>query len=499
MGTGFKDLLKGASILGSARIVEFVVGLLKIKVSAVILGTTGIGVFNQLNFLSNKMSEFTLLSTSEALVKQIAENSNDAQSSDLVLSALKSYIVLVCVFMVLALGILYLLSENITLYVFGDKAYSNAFLVALASLPLLVSTSIPFSILRALKDMKSIAKARVWIALLNIFHAFPLIYFWELEGAILSVFLSHLVGLVVNLLYAKKLYFRRLNVSFRTLMTAKMETGYFKELFEFSGFGLSIGIYVIISEFVCRSIVVSQIGVEAIGLYSPIIMWAGLFTSVLVTSLSTQLYTSFCQATNNKEIITLLNDGLRLATFGLLPLVFMAIPYRELIITVFYSEEFIEAEKYLPFHFLGVVFQVWYSVFASSMSSTGRIKQHGFFRFFYLSTDIAVTYYFVMSFGLYGWMLKHIISPVIFFFVYALYCKKSMSFRVLGSNLIMMCYLLISSVGLILIDELWDSGRYINFVFGPVLIFVSYIFLRDNERVRIKEFCSNNLRRFKLL
>ena len=73
MTTSFNRLAQGAFILGSARVFEFFIGLLKFKIGAVFLGVSGFGVFNQANFLSNKISILTTLSINEGLVKQIAD------------------------------------------------------------------------------------------------------------------------------------------------------------------------------------------------------------------------------------------------------------------------------------------------------------------------------------------------------------------------------------------------------------------------------------------
>jgi O-antigen/teichoic acid export membrane protein len=497
MSNNFKELTKNTSILGLARIVEFIVGLLKIKLCAVILGATGIGIFNQLNFLSNKMSTFTLLSTGEALVKQIAESIDAENSNKLLLAALKSYILLVTVFMIASLAVLYALSETITLYVFGDIKYFQVFLVAVVSLPLLIVNSIPYSIMRAMKDIKTIAISRVVSVIINILHTLPLIYFWSLEGAVVSVFLSHLVSLFINVLYAKKLYFSRFNITFLSIIKADLLDKYVKELIRFSGFGLSIGLYVIVSEFVCRAIVVSYLGVDAIGLYSPIIMWSSLFTGFLIPALTTHLYSSLCQTKKNSEISNLLNDGLRLATLGLLPLLFLAIPFREFIITLFYSLEFIAVEKYLPYHFIGVVFQVWFSVLSSSMTSTGRIKQHGVFRFLFLSLDILITYVCVIQWGLYGWMLKHIISPVIFYFVYVFYCKKNMGLNFCNNNIAVMLYLFYGSLFLILVDEIVTFGYIANYFIGPLMLLCSGFFLRDFEKDALLFRANNVINRIK--
>ena len=70
------------------------------------------------------------------------------------------------------------------------------------------------------------------------------------------------------------------------------------------------------SEFVCRSIVVSNLGVDSIGLYSPIIMWASMITGFILPSFSTYLYPRFCEIKSDVEISSLLNDGIRLGTFN---------------------------------------------------------------------------------------------------------------------------------------------------------------------------------------
>ncbi|KZZ36995.1 hypothetical protein A3756_11580 [Oleiphilus sp. HI0086] len=473
--------------MGAARLVEFVIGLVKIKVSAIFLGIAGVGVFNQLNFLSQKLSTFTLLSTGEALVKQIAEQQTssdelDTEGRDIVLSSLKAYISLVFVFMSLVVFVILLFMSDVTVYVFGSPEHTDAFLVGIVSLPLLVINSIPYGILRAFNGMIEIAKARIWSTLVNILHTVPLIYYYGLEGAIASVFICHLVALFFNYYYAQKLYLKKYRINFKAIIRASYNKELISELLQFSGFGLTIGLYVIASEFICRAIVVSNMGIEAIGLYSPVVMWSTLFTGFLVPALTTYLYTSLCQSKSNAEISSLLNDGLRLAGFAMMPLLLLAIPYRDLIIVIFYSSDFLEVEKYLPYHFLGVLFHVWFSVLSSSMSSTGRIKQHGFFRFFFLTLDILVTYVCVDYWGLYGWMLKHIVSPVIFFFIYIIYCRNKMDLRLSTSNLSIMIYAFISPVLLIALDNFVVYGSEVNYILGPVLVAGAFFLLNQREK-----------------
>lgn len=482
----FKALLKNTSLLAGTRVLQFITGLVRIKLIAYYLGTLGTGLVDQLNFVTQKMSQFTLLSMSEALVKQISENKDSSESKQLINSSYKVYFILVGAFMLISSSLLYLFSEHLTIYVFGEVSYISYFYIGLFSFPLLVLDSIPFSILKAFKDVEEIAKARVIIVIINLLVAVPLILLFKLNGAIAFVPLSYLVNLLINFFFAQNKYFNKLNINLRSIIRANTNSSFLKELLVFSTFGITIGVFSIFSEFFCRAIVVSKLGIESIGLYSPIIMWVGVVTGFLLPSFSTYLYPRFCELKTNKEISGLLNDSLRLGTMVIIPLIFIGIPFCDLFISLFYTDDFLGASKFLPYHFLGVIFYVWYYVFTQAMTPTGRIKQHGILMFLYLSLDILVTYSFVNEYGLYGWMLKHIISPFIFFWIYFFYAKKYMGLILEINTLLMMIYLfsgsvIITSINLIIID-----GKVINYLVGPLFLLMSVLFLKKSEKIFLK-------------
>ncbi len=478
----FKTLLKSTLFLAGTRVIQFLTGLVRIKLIAYFLGTLGTGLVDQLSFVTQKMSQFTLLSMSEAVVKQIAENKNSPDSINLINSAYKSYIILIGLFMLVSCTLLYLFSGYLTVYVFGDISYLSYFYIGLFSFPVLVLDSIPFSILKAFKDVKTIAKARIIIVIVNLILAVPLILIFKLDGAIAFVPLSYLVNLLVNFIFAKNNYFNELNINISSIISAKFSRSFLRELLVFSTFGITVGVFVIISEFVCRAIVISKVGLDSLGLYSPVIMWASMITGFILPSFSTYLYPIFCEIKSNFEISSVLNDGIRLGTFAIMPLLFIGIPYKNLIIPLFYSNEFLEASLYLPFHFIGVIFYVWWYVFSQAMTPTGRIKQHGIFFTFYLILDILVTYVFVNEIGLYGWMLKHIVSPFVFFWIYYIYANISFGFNFNKSNFTLMLYLLLCSLILISIDKYFTDLVFINLLLGPIFLFLVWGILKNEEK-----------------
>ena len=120
-------------------------------------GYAGGFIYGPLNmdyaFLSGKMAQFTMLSMSEAVAKQIAENMNTSRERELICSSLKSYIILVFSFMLLSVTLSIIFSKQLTLYVLGDQKYLSYFYLGLFSFPILILDSIPFAVLKGLNKI----------------------------------------------------------------------------------------------------------------------------------------------------------------------------------------------------------------------------------------------------------------------------------------------------------------------------------------------------------
>ncbi|ELV8614381.1 oligosaccharide flippase family protein, partial [Vibrio vulnificus] len=94
------SFLKSTSLLALTRLIEFVVGLVRVKINAIFLGAKGVGIVEQVAFFAQQMAIFTTFSMSEGFVKQVAENSKDSDEyiSIKLCSAIKTYLLMICGF-----------------------------------------------------------------------------------------------------------------------------------------------------------------------------------------------------------------------------------------------------------------------------------------------------------------------------------------------------------------------------------------------------------------
>jgi len=477
-----KLLVKNTSYLVATRIAMFLVGIIRNKLIAIFLGTIGAGIIAQLSTIVQQMSSFTLMSVNDGLVKQIAEDRDSKDFVNKLAYLLKSYSAIIASLTALCLIFLFIFSKEITVYVFGDIKYYNYYIIGLISFPVLIINSISFALLKGHKEIKYIARSELIVTVCNFIFFVPLIYFWGITGAVIFVPLSLLTILIVNNYYARVKIFKRYSLLTKDIFSASINKKAIKELFVFAGVGLTAGVSVIVSEIACRSIVVTKLGIDQIGIYSPLIAWAGLFTGFILPSVSTYLYPRFSEAKSDEEVSGVLNDVLRLVSFLMIPVLFLSIPIRYQIILLFYSKEFISAGIYLPWHFIGILFYLWMFALRAVLTPTGRIKTHGVTMVVMSLLDFGIVYFLVPCFGLYGWMLKFIVSPVLFFIFFYFYIRKLINFRIEKRNKYIMIYLLVISLLIIAVDNYLISDYRINLLIGVFLTGISFWFLSSSER-----------------
>lgn len=486
-----KILFKNTSYLVTTRVVKFSIGFVRAKLVAIYLGTLGAGIIAQLTQLTQAMTQFSLLTMNDGLVKQIAESDKDEKEFNQKLARLlKSYIIMISIILLFALAISIYFSKELTIYFLGSAKYFGYFLIGLASFPILVINSISFAILKSFKEIKYIARSELVVIVINILLFLPMIYLWGLTGVVIYITLSLFTILIVNHYYAQTIVLSNLKISLKDILKAKISREAIKELFVFASYGLTAGMAVIFTDTITRVIVVNKLGIDQIGIYSPIIIWSSLFTGFIIPSIGTYLYPRFCECKSNLEVTGVINDSLRFVTLLMIPFLLLSIPIRFQIIPLFYSKEFTIAGNFLPWHFLGTLFFLWMYVFIQAMIPTGRIKTEGVITIITCIIDFAVVYFLVSKIGLYGFMLKFLISPIIFFVFYIFYWKSKIHFRVETRNILIMGYTLISFILVVIVEKYITSNYKINFLIGLALMGLSFLILDKSE----KNFILNKIR-----
>ena len=488
-----KTIAKSLILLSTPKVLKFIFGIIRAKFVAVFLGTAGAGIMDQLLNILKNISVFTSAGLPDGMVVQIASaNANNAAKSE-ISNIIKTFAFTVGVITIIVYGLGFLFSLELTQYVFGGIEYHNYFIIGFSALPIMILSSSSFAIIKAYKRFKSLMFAELIIIGANFVSFIFLIYFYKLTGAVIYVTLSFLTTFFVYYYIAQKKILKKVGINIMDIVKAKFVVQRFKVLLTFTGAILTAGVYEIFVDVTTRSFVVNSIGVDKIGIYSPIVLWAGLFTGFILPSLYIYLFPRISEAKSNKEITSLVNDVFRLMTFAVLPFVLIGITSRNYIIPLFYSSEFQEAGIYLPFHFVGIFFVIYNYCFAQIFAPTGRIKFIVLFSILHNTLTLALVYYLVPNYGLWGWCARFFITPIFISTIYYIFWYKTIKFRFLKENWILLIFvIIISFLTLIFRNDL------------PILIMTSTIGLssvwflvKKNERKFLFDFAKKYLNKIK--
>jgi len=131
-----KTLAKNTVILASPRVLAFFVGILKSKLIAVLLGTTGFGIVDQLTSMINLLRQSTLSFMPDGMVKLIAKERADKFDRKVIADIIKTFILMVIPIMILVLVLAYLFSDELTKFILGDIKYKPYLLITLIAIPI---------------------------------------------------------------------------------------------------------------------------------------------------------------------------------------------------------------------------------------------------------------------------------------------------------------------------------------------------------------------------
>ena len=474
-----KKLAKNTVVLAAPKVLKFFVGIVRSKLIAIFLGTFGMGIINQLQTIVKQFSTFTLSSVPDGMVKLIAKQNSIEKDKKVISDIIKTYLIIIFPLTIVVIIAGYIFSEEITLFIFGDIKYELYFQIGFSAVPISILSTSAFALLKAYKKIKSIALAEILIIIINLVIFIPLIYFYKITGAVVYVALTYVVTFFIFRYFANNEVLKRNSITLADIRKSAFRYDFFKELMSFMGFGLVIGTYTIFVEVTARAIVVNELGINKIGIYSPIIAWASLFVGFILPSLRTYLFPRISEAKSDKEITAVVNDVIRLMTFVTLPFIIIGITLRHWLIPLLYSNEFMEAAIYLPYHFSALLFIIWSYSFVQIFAPTGRLKNLFVFGLIHHTISLGLAYFLIPEVGLYGYLAKFAVTPIISTLVYFVFFSYTIKFKLKSENIKLVLFAVLCIVVLLILK---DNQPYL-FLASIILLPMSFFLLKKPERL----------------
>jgi PST family polysaccharide transporter len=348
----YRTILKATSLIGGSSFINILIGMLRTKFVALLLGPSGIGLMGMFGTITGTIGSISSMGLTTSGVRQIAE-SYGADDEDRIARTVKT--LRRTVLLTGTLGMLITIGGCVWWSKLTFGTTEHAFAIALLGFTILLeAVSIGQScILQGTRRIADIAKINVIGAITGTLISIPCFYLWGMDGIVPSLLLCSTARMITCWSFARRVAIKKIHLPWRESRVEVAQLFTFGLPIMLSGIGGALTAYVI------RLILTQQFGIEGIGSYLAAFGLSGALVNFVLSAMGTDYYPRLVAAASDKkkiatEVNTQTEIGLLLAVPGLAATLIFA----PIIIDIFYSNKFDGAADILRWLVFGIFGQI---------------------------------------------------------------------------------------------------------------------------------------------
>lgn len=348
----YGQILKSSALIGGSSVVNIAIGIVRIKVMAVLLGPAGVGLIGLYGSIADLTRSIAGMGINSSGVRQIADavGSGDTERIARTATVLRRTSILLGV---LGALLLVVFSSKVSTLTFGSDERAGA--VALLSVAVLLQLVADGkgALIQGTRRIADLARMGVLGALFGTLVSIPVVYFFREKGVVPSLVAVAAMSMITSWWYSRKV---RIEPSVMTASQAGQEAATLLKLgfaFMTSGFLMMGAVYVV------RIIVVRNIGLDAAGFYSCAWTLGGLYVGFVLQAMGADFYPRLVGvAKDNPQCNRLVNEQAHVSLLLAGPGLIATLIFAPMVIAVFYSAKFAEAVDILRWICLGMALRV---------------------------------------------------------------------------------------------------------------------------------------------
>ena len=364
----YKRILKSTFIMGGSSVINTLLGIVRTKIVALLLGPSGLGLTGIYMTITSLVTTISGLGIRESGVRQIAGalgSGDHAKISRTVLTVRRIALLSGSA----GLCLLLFLSSSVSRLSFGNSDHVGDLAVLSVTIFFAAVTASQTALIQGMRRIKDLAKVSMLGAFFGTVFSVPVIYFFGERGIASYLLIVSATGILTSWWYIRKIDIPAIALSWRDSL---VEAQPLLKL----GFALMLGALMTpCTQYFLRVLVVRQDGLGAAGVFHASTTLSVVYVHVILNAMITDFYPRLSAVSHdNRQCKSLINDQVEVGLLLAVPGILAIMTFTPLVITVFYSSKFMLAAEILRWQILGVVLQVvtWPMGFMLVQKPTGN-------------------------------------------------------------------------------------------------------------------------------
>ena len=346
--SSYKDILKSFSIVGSAQIVNIVIGILRTKLFAVFLGPTGVGLLGLFQSIVDIIKNVAGLGLNVSAVKFVAE-ANAEKDNELVsaiIAILKKWGIITGL-----AGTIITISLNAPLseFTFGNSLYRFPIIALSTTLFFTSVAQMYLGILQGLREMKHFVLASVWGYLLGLLITIPMVYFGGQNSVVYVIIINSVTLFLSTNYYFRKIKYRYIKNSFSEVLRKGKKIVQLGSYMTFTTIVATLTLYII------RQYILTHDSMEGVGIFQASWSLAIIYIGIILNAMGADYYPRLAMISDNDSRLNILTNEQTMVTLLIgSPVVILMLLFMPVSVRILYSESFLEGLSIFQWMIIGV-------------------------------------------------------------------------------------------------------------------------------------------------
>ena len=330
----YSHILKYTGLFGGVQVLGILVGLVRNKLVALILGPMGMGLLALFSSTIKLVGDSTNLGLSISAVRNMSV-AYDCGDTDRLLRSISVFRHCCLITSLLGLLVCVVLSPLLSRWTFSFGNHTLHFVLLAPVVALTTLSTGELAILKATRRLRDIAENSVYAMIVTLFVSVPIYYFFGSKGIIPSLLLVILLQTIIVMRYSLRAYPFRLN---------------FRKSLLCEGFGfLKLGVAFVIAgmagsgvEMAIRAYISNVDGVDTVGLYNAAYVMIFTYVGTVFTAMETDYYPRLSSISKlGREFNLTVNKQIEVSLHLVSPMLVFFILAMPVLLPMLYSGKFL--------------------------------------------------------------------------------------------------------------------------------------------------------------
>lgn len=349
--SSYNQIVKATSLFGGVQVFSILIGIIRSKVIAVLLGTEGVGLIGLFQGTLTIIQTITSFGLSSSAVRYISEanGTNDENRIAIVIQTVRRWMWFTGM---LGASITISLAPLLSKWTFGNENYTWSF-VWLSVICLLVSISNgQNALLQGMRRLRLMAKSSLLGSTIGLITALPLYYFFGIDGIVPSLIVTAVFSLLLSYYFSRQIISVDVVQTWRETYHSGLDMSKLGFVIMFNGFMLAFVSYLV------NLYISNKGGVSDVGLYRAGWTISTQYTALIFAAMGTDYFPRLSSVNHdNQKLREAVNQQSEIAILILGPMLVFLIGFAPLVVKLLYTSEFSSIVGLIRWSLAGMLFK----------------------------------------------------------------------------------------------------------------------------------------------